>query len=99
MSNSEAKQKDVAGLRNGAICLALGIVSILCVVFSGLLWDLLIVAAAPVALIGLFFGGIGLNSKGKWRALAISGVIVCFLVLIFAILARLGSWISDNPVY
>ena len=47
---------------------------------------MLIFAAPLVTLIGLFFGGFGLNSKGKWRALSVIAVIVCFLALILSIL-------------
>jgi hypothetical protein len=72
MCSNRTSQKSKAGLRNGAISLTLGIVSIIFAIsiISRTIWGLLFVAAAPVALIGLFFGGIGLNSRGRQYVVA-----------------------------
>lgn len=92
-------QKEVAGLRNGSISLVLGIISIIFAISWATILKLLLVAAAPVALIGLFFGGIGLNSTGKWRPLAVIAVVVCFLALVVSIYMRLGAMAADFFLY
>lgn len=100
MANNRSNQKSEAGLRNSAISLTLGISSIIfAIILPRLIWMLLLVAAAPVALIGLFFGGIGLNSTGKWRPLAVIAVVVCFLALVVSIYMRIGVEAADIFLY
>jgi len=99
MANNRSNHKSEMGLRNGAISLTSGIVSMLFVILGGLIGGRLIVAAAPMALIGLFFGGIGLNSTSKWRALSVTAVVVCFFALVINIFIHLVAWSMGNPIY
>lgn len=73
-------QEPEAGLRNSVTSLALGITSMI-LALGCPLWIPMLFASLPIALVGLFFGALGLKSKVKRRNLAVAGIVVCSLAL------------------
>jgi len=85
MRNDRTSQKSEAGLRNSAISLAFGTVSLIfaiCWIGSIGPWIRILLASPLFALVGLFFGAIGLKSTGKGKYLAVAGIVVCSLALV-----------------
>ena len=109
MHNSESKQKDVAGLRNGAISLILGIISIvlpyIIVIWTGtgisygsaLVFLLGMIVAGICAIFGLIFGIKGLKSTR--RKLAIVGIAVCAVSLLLWTWDLLGWLMMGGLIY
>ncbi len=103
MCSNRTSQKSKAGLRNGAISLTLGVVSMI-LVLSGLFldgsWLRIILASPPLAIVGLLFGAIGLKSTGKGKCLAVAGIVVCSLALVASlILLFTGGWYYISTDY
>jgi len=67
-----------AGLIKGAICLILGIISII-LILTYEMWIRMLLATPPLTILGLYFGAMALNSIGKY--LAVIGMVVCLLAL------------------
>ncbi len=89
MRTTKAKQKDVGGLRNSAISLAFGTVSLIfaiCWIGSIGPWIRILLASPLFALVGLFFGAIGLKSTGKGKYLAVAVIVVCSLALVASLI-------------
>lgn len=84
MSSNNTNQKSEAGLRNGAISLASGIMSIILILTRGIFVSCLL--TAPLfAIPGLFFGTAGLKSTGKGKYFTITGIALCLLAWVVSL--------------
>lgn len=68
------------GRRYSVISQTLGIISLI-LALSCPLWLPMLYVSLPLALVGLFFGALGLRSKVKRKRLAVTGIMVCSLAL------------------
>lgn len=105
MGNNRTNYKSETVIRNGAISLSLGIVSLILALSVILYWVVgpwlrLLLAPPPLALIGLFFGARGLKSTGTGKHLAVAGVIMSLLALASSlILLFTGGWYYISTSY
>jgi len=90
MPNYRASQSFEAGFKRGAISLTLGIINMI-LILACLAWTVTLVAVSPVAIVGLIFGAIGLNSRGKY--LAVTGIVLCSYALFVSLLICTLRWI------
>jgi hypothetical protein len=81
VNNDSNAEKLKLGLTKGIISLAFGIVSAIVTITCGI-WIPMLLAAPPLALVGLIFGAIGSSSIGKGKYLAVAGIVICSLALV-----------------
>ena len=84
MNSNQNNKKSETGLRDGAISLALGIISMILALACGA-WIPMLLASPLLALVGLFFGAMGLKSTGKRKYLAAAGIVMCSLALVVSL--------------
>lgn len=83
-------QEPQAGLRNSVISLVMGITSMI-LALACPLWTYLLFISLLMALVGLFFGVIGLKSKVKQKNWAVAGIVICSLALAGALFLCIGG--------
>jgi hypothetical protein len=105
MRNNRTSHQSDTGLRDGAISLALGIVSMILSLSVILYWAVgpwlrMLLAPPPLSIIGLFFGVIGLKSTGKGKYLAVVGIVTSLFALFSSlILLFTGGWYYISTDY
>jgi hypothetical protein len=80
-ANSSSQQPKAEPKWQALSSLPLGVISIILASTCGI-WIPMLLISTLLAPVGLFFGARGLKSKGKWRYLAVAGIVVCFLALV-----------------